>query len=97
MWSNQSWNKGKCRCESISLKKYWSEKDYIWNPAKCTCQNGKYLTSIIDNSVNMFDEIINDENSSDQKYSEKDYSEKFYQKKSWFVKQKMSIFYLPFY
>ena len=51
----------------------------------------------IDDSVNMFDEIINDENSSDQKYSEKDYSEKFYQKKRWFVKQKMSIFYLPFY
>ena len=34
------------------------KKDYIWNPATCSCKNGKYLASIIDNSVIMCDEII---------------------------------------
>ena len=34
------------------------EKDCIWNPATCSCENGKYLASIIDNSVIMCDEII---------------------------------------
>ena len=34
------------------------EKDYIWNPATCTCENSKYLASIIDNSVITCDEII---------------------------------------
>ena len=28
------------------------EKVYILNPAKCTCENGKYLSSIFDKSVN---------------------------------------------
>ena len=26
-------------------------KDYIWNPATCSCKNGKYLANIKDNSV----------------------------------------------
>ena len=33
------------------------EKDYIWNPATCSCENGKYLASIIDDSVITCDEI----------------------------------------
>ena len=41
----------------MSLWVQKSEKILVW----------KYLRSIIDDSVNMFDEIINDENSSDQK------------------------------
>ena len=24
------------------------KKDYIWNPAACSCKNGKYLASVID-------------------------------------------------
>ena len=24
------------------------EKDYVWNPATCSCENGKYLASILD-------------------------------------------------
>ena len=32
-------------------KRNLCEKGYISNPAKCACQNGKYLGSIIDNSV----------------------------------------------
>ena len=27
------------------------EKDYTWNPATCTCGNGKYLRSITDDVV----------------------------------------------
>ena len=34
------------------------KKDYIWNPATCSCKNGKYLGSIIDDSVITCDEII---------------------------------------
>ena len=34
------------------------EKDYIWNPSKCSCEGGKYLASIMDDSANMCDEII---------------------------------------
>ena len=36
-----------------------SKKDYIWNPATCSCKNGKYLASIIDNLLIMWDEITN--------------------------------------
>ena len=35
------------------------KKDYIWNPATCSCKNGKYLASIIDDSVITCDEVIN--------------------------------------
>ena len=34
------------------------KKDYIWNLATCNCENGKYLASIIDDSVIKCDEII---------------------------------------
>ena len=33
------------------------EKDFIWNPTKCSCENVEYLTSTIDNSVITCDEI----------------------------------------
>ena len=36
-----------------------SKKDYIWNSATCSCKNGKYLASIIDNLLIMWDEITN--------------------------------------
>ena len=33
----------------LSLKKrHVCEKSYIWNPAQCTCDNGKYLVSIME-------------------------------------------------
>ena len=35
-----------------------SEKDYVWNPITCSCENGKYLASITDDSAIMCDEII---------------------------------------
>ena len=31
---------------------------YIWNPITCTCENGKHLESIINDSVVIFDGII---------------------------------------
>ena len=27
------------------------EIDYVWNPSKCICKNGKYLASIMDDSM----------------------------------------------
>ena len=53
--SNQKCNNDKCWCEC--KKHHIWEKDYIWNPDTCSCKNGKYLASIIDNSVITYDEI----------------------------------------
>ena len=54
--SNQKWNNNKCRCEC--KQRHICEKDYIWNPATCSCENGKYLASIINDSVITCDEVI---------------------------------------
>ena len=35
-----------------------AKKNYIWNPTTCSCENGKYLASIIDDSVISFDEMV---------------------------------------
>ena len=53
---DQWWNNDKCRggCK----KQHVCEKDYLWNPFTCNCENGKYCTSIMDDSVIMCDEII---------------------------------------
>ena len=40
-------------CEHHAYK-----KDDIWNPAKCSCKNGKCYASITDDSVITHDEII---------------------------------------
>ena len=53
---NQWWNNNKCGCE---CKKHpLCEKDYVWNTTVCICENGKYLASIMDDSVITCDEII---------------------------------------
>ena len=54
--SIEKWNYDKCRCKC--KKHHLCEKDYIWNPATGSCENGKYLASIIDDSVITCDEII---------------------------------------
>ena len=54
--SNQWWNNNKCPCEC--KKHRICEKDYIWNPATCSCKNGKYLASVIDDSMITCDQII---------------------------------------
>ena len=35
-----------------------AKKNYIWNPTTCSCENGKYLASIIEDSVISFDEMV---------------------------------------
>ena len=39
-------------------------KDYVWNPATCNCENGKYLVSIMDNSAIRCYKIIESYNNS---------------------------------
>ena len=50
------------KIKSVKKKKKKSiiylKKDYIWNPPICSCENSKYLASIIGDSVIMCDEII---------------------------------------
>ena len=55
----QKWNTNKCWCDC--KKHHICEQDFIWNPASCSCKNGKYLASIIDNSVIMCNEINDEE------------------------------------
>ena len=54
--SNQWWNSNKCWCKC--KKHYICEKDYVWNPSTCNCQNRKYLANIIDDSAIVCDEVI---------------------------------------
>ena len=55
--SNQKWNK--YRCERKNPKEHhMCKKDYICNPATFSCENGTYLSIIIDDSVIMCDEIV---------------------------------------
>ena len=46
------------------------EKDYVWNPATYSCQNGKYLASIMDDLAIICDEVIESYN------EEPDFNEK---------------------
>ena len=54
--SDQWTNNDKCQYEC--KKRHVYEKDYIWNPSKCSCENGKYLASVIVDSVTTCYEII---------------------------------------
>ena len=54
--ADQWYNNDKCQCEC--KKRHVCEKDYIWNPSRCGCKNGKYLASIMDDSAITFDEVI---------------------------------------
>ena len=54
--SDQWWNNDKSRCEC--KKCHVCEKDYVWNPTTCNCENGQYLGSIMDDLAITCDEII---------------------------------------
>ena len=54
--SDQWWNNDKCRCEC--KKCHVCEKSYVWNPATCSCESGKYLASIMDDSAIICDKVI---------------------------------------
>ena len=86
--SNQKWNNDKCRCECKNPRKHHvCRKKFFFNPATCSCINSKYLASIIDNSVIMCDEIIEETKTATTNFNKKMES----------LKPKISIFYLPFY
>ena len=65
---------------------------HIWNAAICSCENGKYLGSIMDDLGIMCDEVI-------EQYDEetKTFPKSFNEKKKLPVKPKIYIFYLHFY
>ena len=77
----------------VSIKNV-CEKYYIWSPASCSCQSGKYLASIIDDSAITCDEIMDVEAKS--KDEETTFPTNFNEKKL-AVKHKISIFWLHFY
>ena len=54
--SDQRCNSDKYHCEC--KKHHLYEKDDIWNPAICSCKNGKYLASIMDVSAITCGEVI---------------------------------------
>ena len=63
--SNQKGNNDRCRCECKNPKEHNAcEKDYVWNPATCSCENGERLSRAIDDSVITCDDIINAADSS---------------------------------
>ena len=37
------------------------KKDYIWHPGTCSCENGRYLASIMDDSVMTRDKFFEEE------------------------------------
>ena len=47
------------------------KKNYIWNPATCSYENGKYLTNILDDSVIECAEIIEETKTIQTKFNEK--------------------------
>ena len=67
----------------VSVKNIIYVKKYIWSPSTCICENGKYLPSIMDDSVIMCDEII--EETVPTNFSENP------------VKGKLFVFFLHFY
>ena len=57
---NRRWNNDKCQYECKNPREYNAqERKIIWNPTTCSCENVEYLTSTIDDSVIMCDEIVN--------------------------------------
>ena len=49
---------GEITINGESRKCHVCEKNYIWNPPICSCENRKHLASIVDNSMITCDEII---------------------------------------
>ena len=47
-------------------------KKYYWNPATCSCRNGRYLLSIIDDSVIVCDEFIEQAKAISTNFNEED-------------------------
>ena len=93
--SDQWWN---------NEKRHVCEKDYVWNPAICSCENGKYLANIMDDSANICDEVIDADRDAEAKSNNKakpnDETKTVptnFNEKNITSKTKNSIFYLHFY
>ena len=54
--SDRWWNNDKCQCEC--KKRQLCEKNHVWNSPTCICKIGIYLASIMDDSANICDEVI---------------------------------------
>ena len=67
--SNQKWNNDKWQWKC--KKHHIYEKHYVWDPATCSCQNGKFLTSIINDSVITCGEIIKETKNTPTNFNEK--------------------------
>ena len=50
------WNNHKCRCECE--KHHVCEKNYIWNPVICGCENGKCVASIMNDSGIIYYKVL---------------------------------------
>lgn len=54
--SSQKWNNDKSQFE---CKKYCTfKKDYSWSLSTCICDNNRYLKSIFDSSVTVFNKKL---------------------------------------
>ena len=77
------------------------KKRYVWNPATCRYENGKYLASSMDDSAIICDEVIDadaDAKSHDEaKSNDAKLSPQILMKRKQPAKRKMSILYLHFY
>ena len=51
-WQNN--NTYRCECK----RRHVCQKSYVWNPSTCNGENGKYLASIMDNSMITCHEVI---------------------------------------
>ena len=57
VWKCNSIKNGIMINDDASVENIYVKKDYLWNPATCSCKNGHYLLSNIDGSVITCDEI----------------------------------------
>ena len=87
--SNQWWYNSKCLCWCKNA--HVNKKDYIWNPATCSCQNGKYLASIMDDSTITCDEIIVERRSYLERRRNKTYPTNFNEKNTAYKTQNFYI------
>ena len=90
---DQWWNNDKCWCECKTS--YVCKNYYVWNAAICSCENAKYLASIIDCWVIMCDKIIDVKAKSNGKET-KTVPANFIEKTK-LVKHKISIAWFHFY
>ena len=77
------------------------EKDYVWNPATCNCENRKYLASFMDDSAIICDKVIDEDADAEAEAKLNDEvksnDETNFDEKKAACEHKISIFCLHFY